>query len=173
MIQERPEIFNHDAALALHVFSSTEEYTKLGKIAIKDGPQSGSADEFYVTVHGKGGHASAPHTAIDPVFIAAQIYTSLQGYLSRTVDPIEPYVFTAGKILGGFRNNIISETCRMECTLRNLYEDLRKKLLLEIPEFMKNIAKSFGGTAEVEIVVGYPVGSNSPDVNQYIVQTVR
>ena len=173
MIQERPDIFNQDAALALHVFSSTEDYAKLGNIAIKDGPHSGSADEFYVTVHGKGGHASAPHTAIDPVFIAAQIYTSLQGYLSRTVDPIEPYVFTVGKILGGFRNNIISETCRMECTLRTLNEDLRKKLHLEIPEFMKNIAKSFGGTAEVDIVVGYPVGSNSPDLNQYIAKAVR
>ena len=173
MIKERPDLFKHDAALALHVKSSVEDYTQLGKIAIKDGPFSGSADEFYVTVRGKGGHASSPHIAIDPVFIASQIYVSLQGYLSRTVDPIEPYVFTVGKINGGFRNNIISEICRMECTLRTLNEELRLGLVKKIPEFMKNIAKSYGGDAEVELVMGYPVGANSIELNSHIAKTVK
>lgn len=173
MIKEKPDLFKHDAALALHVTASVQEDAEVGKIAIKDGPFTGSADEFYVTVKGKGGHASAPHTAIDPVYIASQIYVALEGYLTRTVDPIEPYVFTVGKIVGGFRNNIISETCRMECTLRTLNEEVRQPLLKNIPEFMKNIAKSFGGDADVEVVRGYPVGYNSSELNSHIAKTVK
>ena len=173
MIKEKPDEFNHDAALALHITASEFDDEVVGKIVIKDGPFSGSADEFYVTIKGKGGHASAPQKAVDPVFIASQVYVSLQGYLTRTIDPIEPFVFTVGKIVGGFRNNIISESCRMECTLRTLNEDLRKKLLTAIPAFMKNIAKSFGGDVEVETVVGYPVGYNSPILNKHIEKTVK
>ena len=172
MIKERPDLFKHDAALGLHIRASTEDYTEVGKVTVKHGPSTGSSDEFQVTIKGKGGHASSPHTAIDPVFIASQIYVSIQGFLSRTVDPIEPYVFTVGKIEGGFRNNIISETCRMEGTLRTLNEELRQKLLKEIPKFMKNIATTYGGEVDVETIIGYPVGSNSEEMNNHVLKTV-
>ncbi len=102
MIQEKPGEFKIDASLALHIVASEEEDENLGKIAIKDGPYTGSADEFLITIKGKGGHGSAPHSAIDPVYIASQINVAMQGFLSRTVDPVEPHVFTTGKINGGF-----------------------------------------------------------------------
>lgn len=171
MIKERPDLFKHDAALALHIRASTEDFCEVGKIAVKNGPSSGSADEFYITVKGKGGHASSPHTAIDPVYIASQISVSIQGFLTRTVDPVEPVVFTVGKIIGGFRHNIISETCKMDCTLRTLNEDVRATLQQELPVFIKTIAKAFGGDAEVKVVVGYPVGFNSEVLNDHIVKT--
>jgi amidohydrolase len=162
---ENPEI---DAALALHIVAGDEEESLVGRIGVGDGPFTGSADEFYVTVKGKGGHASAPHSAIDPVYIASQIYIAIQGYLSRTIDPMEPVVFTFGKIVGGFRQNIISETCRMEGTLRTLNEEIRAKLKDELPELMKGIAHTFGGDAEVEIFTGYPVGNNDKKMNDHI-----
>ena len=61
----------------------------------------------------------------------------------------------------------------MECTLRTLDEELRQTLLKSIPEFMKNIAKSFGGDVDIETVIGYPVGYNSADLNKYISSSVR
>jgi amidohydrolase len=172
MITESPKLFNHNAALALHIVSSEEDFDDLGKIVIKDGPHTGSADEIFITVKGKGGHASAPHSACDPVYIASQIYVNLQGFLSRTVDPVEPHVFTAGKIVGGFRHNIISETCFMECTLRTLNEELRNDLLERIPTFVKQIAQAFGGDAIVDVKRGYPVGKNSSELNALIAKTV-
>ena len=159
---------NIDAALALHVIAGPEPMYQVGKICIKDGPMTGSADIFDITIKGKGGHASAPHTAVDPVFIASQIYIAIQGYLSRTVDPVEPVVFTIGKIQGGFRQNIISETCEMDGTLRTLNQEVRDQLKQSLPNFIQNIAQAYGGEAKVEVKTGYPVGVNSKSFNDII-----
>ncbi|MCY3413853.1 MAG: amidohydrolase [Candidatus Heimdallarchaeota archaeon] len=158
---ENPRI---DAAIALHV----ENREKGGMIGIKDGPLTGSADEIYITFRGKGGHASAPHETIDPVYIAAQAYVSIQGWLSRVIDPVEPIVFTAGKFIGGDRNNIIPDTCRMECTLRTLNEEVRDKIKSDLPRFVDTIAMAYGGSAEVEIIHGYAVGVNNKIINDHI-----
>ena len=173
MIQEKPEEFKVDASLALHIFASEDKDFDLGKISIIDGPCMGSADELMVTIKGKGGHASKPHLAIDPVYIASQINVAVQGYISRTVNPVEPHVFTTGKIVGGFRHNIISETCSMECTIRTLNEEIREKLLQEIPLFINNIAKAYGGEADVQLIRGYPVGKNAKEMNIHIAKTVK
>lgn len=173
MIKEHPELKNVDAALALHVVSGLTENDKVGKISLKDGRFSGSADELYITVKGKGGHASAPHSAVDPIYIASQIYIGVQGYMTRSIDPLEPVVFTCGKIQGGFRHNIISETCKMDCTFRTLNEEIREKLQHELPILIANIAKSFGGKAEVELVKGYPVGFNDKIMNVHIRKTTE
>lgn len=168
MIQEGaigdPENPHIDAAIALHVTN----LKRAGNIEYGDGPFTGSADEVYISVNGKGGHASAPHETIDPVYIASQISIALQGWLSRLVDPMEPVVITIGKIAGGFRQNIISDTCRMEGTLRTLNEEVRDMIKAKLPDMVNNIAKAFGGTAELEIIKGYAVGVNDVVLNQHI-----
>ncbi len=161
--KENPNI---DAALALHIVAG--DVFTVNHIGVKDGPMTGSADELYFTIKGKGGHASAPHEGIDPVFIAAQIVTNFQGWLSRNIDPMEPRVFTIGKIVGGTRNNIIPDECKMEGTLRTLNEDVRDKILAELPKFAKNTAKLYGGDAELKINRGYAVGVNSKEINDHI-----
>lgn len=157
-----------DAALALHIVAGEEEMTQVGHIGVKAGAFTGSADELYITIKGKGGHASAPHSGVDPVYIASQVYIAIEGYITRAIDPMEPVVFTVGKIEGGFRNNIISETARMECTLRTLNEEVRGHLKENIPRVAKAIAQAFNGDAEVEIITGYPVGSNDEIMVKHI-----
>ncbi|MDH5644870.1 MAG: M20/M25/M40 family metallo-hydrolase, partial [Candidatus Heimdallarchaeota archaeon] len=143
-----------------------------GTITVTDGPSSGSSDEFYITIKGKGGHASAPHRSVDPIFIAAQVYIGIQGFLNRTVDPIAPIIFTIGKIEGGSRHNIISETCYMEGTLRTLDEDLRDHLIDEIPKKIKEFALIYGGDAEIDIRRGYAVGYNDKEINDHVRKAV-
>ncbi|MCY3410721.1 MAG: amidohydrolase [Candidatus Heimdallarchaeota archaeon] len=157
---DKPHI---DAAISLHVYNEN----RWGMIALKDGTISGSADELYITVQGRGGHASEPHMTIDPVYIAMQIGVAIQGWLSRTTDPVEPKVITIGKIVGGDRNNIISDTCKMDGTLRTLNEEVREDILSRLPEFVDSIARSFGGRAELEIVRGYAVGINDKNLNDH------
>ncbi|MHA2100412.1 MAG: M20 metallopeptidase family protein [Candidatus Kariarchaeaceae archaeon] len=152
-----------DGSLALHVDNSP-----VTSITITNGPSSGAADEIYITVKGKGGHGSAPHESIDPVYIAGVITVGIQGFLSRFADPMEPLVLSVGKIQGGNRQNIISETARMECTLRTMNRELREKLHEAIPKFVKDIAKAHGGDAEVEIIVGYDVGINDASMNDEV-----
>ncbi|MDH5402271.1 MAG: M20 family metallopeptidase [Candidatus Heimdallarchaeota archaeon] len=164
-----PENPHIDAALALHI---TGNYpVKL--MAVKDGPLTGSSDEFTIIIHGKGGHASAPHTTIDPVFVATQIYQNLQSFLTRYISPIEPRVFTVGKIEGGTRFNIIPTKCTMYATLRTLNEKLREELHEVIPNFIKKIAEANGATADVSIFKKYAVGVNSKDVNEHIRAAIK
>ncbi|MCE7733934.1 MAG: amidohydrolase [Candidatus Heimdallarchaeota archaeon] len=167
--KDNPKI---DGALALHVISSPHPRDVLGKIGIEDGPFTGSSDELLVKIKGKGGHASAPHTAVDPVYIASQVNVALQGWLTRTLNPMKPVVITFGKIVGGLRNNIISETCEMEGTLRTLDEDVRDQILGGIGEFVSGIAEAYGAQAEVTIMRGYPVGHNSKEMNDLIRESV-
>lgn len=162
---ESPEV---DAALALHIIAGDEPEAATGHIGVKDGAFTGSADEIIININGKGGHASAPHTAVDPIYIASQVYIALQGFITRTIDPMEPVVLTMGKIVGGFRQNIISETCTMEGTLRTQNEDVRDKIKEHIPKIASSIAESFGGAAESIIYTGYPVGSNDKEMNDHI-----
>ncbi|MHA2403319.1 MAG: M20 metallopeptidase family protein, partial [Candidatus Kariarchaeaceae archaeon] len=157
-----------DAALALHITNDED----IGTIGVKDGAFTGSADEFYITIKGKGGHGSGPHRAVDPVFIASHVYIAIESFLTRYVDPMEPHVFTVGKILGGDRQNIISETCRMECTLRTLNSELRNDLKNRIPKLVKDLAKTYGGDAEVEIITGYPVGYNDKSITDHVRKTM-
>ena len=174
MIIEAPEIFGSqknprfDGILALHIVSGPEPSSQVGHIGVSDGKFTGSADEFLITIKGEGGHASAPHNAVDPIFIASQVYNAIQGFITRKVDPIEPVVFTIGKIDGGFRQNIISETCFMTGTLRTLNSEIRDMLKTELPVLIKSISKSFGGDANIEIYTGYPVGSNDKIINDHI-----
>lgn len=171
MIQEgaigdpnNPEI---DAAIALHVNARTP----VGKISMRGGPSMGSADEIRITVKGKGGHGSAPHMAIDPILISSQIYIGIQAFLSRRIAPIEPRVFTIGKIESGTRHNIISDRAVMEGTFRTLNQEVREIIIDEIPNLIKSIAETYGGEAEVEIQNGYPVGVNDEKLAKLIQDT--
>jgi amidohydrolase len=152
-----------DAAISLHVGN----FLGTGEIGVKDGPFTGSSDEVYITVKGDSCHASAPHEGVDPVHIAAMITTSIQGWLTRFVDPVEPTVFTVGKIEGGTRYNIISDTAQMDCTLRTLNEKIRDQIRDNLPKFCDGIARAHGGSAEVRIVKGYAVGVNAKELNDH------
>lgn len=157
-----------DAAIALHVNARTP----VGKITMRAGPSMGSADSIYITIKGEGGHGSAPHMAVDPILIASQVYIGVQAFLSRSIAPIEPRVFTIGMIKAGTRDNIIPETAKMEGTIRTLNQEIREQILAQVPELIKSIAKTYGGEAEIEIIKGYPVGVNDPGLTKLVHETV-
>ena len=71
-----------------------------------------SADEFRVTVRGRGGHASSPHLSLDPIPTAAELVLALQPAVTRTIDVFDPAVLTIARISGGTTNNIIPEIGR-------------------------------------------------------------
>ncbi|MHA2278309.1 MAG: M20 metallopeptidase family protein, partial [Candidatus Kariarchaeaceae archaeon] len=160
-----PEI---DAAIALHINARTPT----GTIVIKPGPAMGSSDIINIKIKGKGGHGSAPHMAIDPILIASNVYIGIQAFLSRRIAPVEPKVFTIGKIVSGTRQNIIPEMAEMEGTFRTLNTEVRELMTEEIPKLIKTIASSYGGSADVEITKGYPVGVNDEGLTKLIQDTV-
>lgn len=128
-----------------------------GKIGIRAGMYMASADEIYLTIHGKGGHGAHPHNTIDPLAIAAQLITSLQQIVSRKADPRIPTVLTFGKCIANGATNIIPETVYLEGTFRTFNEEWRNKAHQWISNIIHQTVDAFGAKADLKIIKGYPV----------------
>lgn len=148
-----------DAAFAIHISPNLRS----GAMATRPGPLLASADEFHLVITGQGGHASAPHRANDPIPVACEIVTALQTRLTRSVSVFQPAVLTVARIAAGTTSNVIPERAEVEGTLRTTSETSRAIMHEQIRQVANGVAAAHGCTAEVEIVVGYPVTVNDPD----------
>jgi hippurate hydrolase len=144
------------SAYALHVSATLPR----GEVHTRPGPLMAAADLVRVRVTGRGGHASAPHDALDPVPAAAAMVGALQTALTRRVDAQHAAVLTIAKIVAGTTNNVIPESALMEGTLRTLSEPVRALLHDEIRRVCRHTALANGCSAAVEIEPGYPVTVN-------------
>jgi amidohydrolase len=127
-----------------------------------------SADEIYITIHGKGGHAASPHLCIDPIIISANILIALQQLVSRYSNPITPTVLSFGDIHGFGATNIIPEKVTLKGTLRTFDEAWREVLHSKINSICQNIAESFGGSCEIDIPKGLSYVNNDDRITETI-----
>ncbi len=138
---------------------------RAGLIGLKPGIYMASSDEIYVTVKGKGGHGAMPQECIDPVVITAQIIVALQQIISRYADPAIPSVLTFGKInTTGGATNIIPNEVKLEGTFRTMHEKWRSEAHKRMKKMAESIAKSMGGACDFNILRGYPVLHNNPEL---------
>ena len=145
-----------DAAFAMHVAPNVPS----GLIAWKPGPAMASADVIEIRITGRGGHASTPHWAADPVPVACEVVLALQSMVTRTVDVFDPAVLTIAKIRAGTTDNVIPEHASLTGTLRAVSERTRHAMWERIGTVADGIAAAHGCTAELEVVEGYPVTVN-------------
>jgi amidohydrolase len=145
---------------ALHVFP----HLPAGATGFRPGQYMASADEIYITIEGRGGHAALPHQTIDPIAISALVITGLQQVVSRKSNPLVPSVLTFGKIAGGFATNVIPNKVEILGTFRTMDETWRYEAHKWIREFTEHTCAAYGATAHVEIPVGYPVLYNDPEL---------
>jgi len=140
------------AVIGLHV----DPDIAVGKIAINEGYISAAADDFEITITGKGGHGSSPHKAIDTVVVAAQFVTALQSIVARRVGPLESVVVSIGYIRGGERDNIIASRVEMGGTVRTRTPALRRSVPAMIRQTLKATCSQFGAQGELKYIKGYP-----------------
>ena len=143
-----------DAAYGIHVVSSL---LPNGLFASRPGTLMSASDGLYVTVHGAGGHGSAPHRAKDPVTVAAEIVTSLQTMITRQFDMFDPAVLTVGLLHAGTKRNVIPESARIEATIRTFSEQNRELMRTAIPRLVNGIAEAHGLHATVDYETEYPL----------------
>jgi hippurate hydrolase len=129
-----------DVGVALHVGNEMPA----GMVSITPGIYDSNADSLRVTIYGKGGHGSAPHTAVDPIVIAAKTILSLQTIVSREVKPGEFAVITVGYIRAGTKNNIIPDSAEMGLTIRTYKPEIRKQVLAAIERVVKGESMAGG-----------------------------
>lgn len=132
-----------------------------GTFGFKSGQFMASADELYLTVKGKGGHAAIPQNVVDPVLTAAQILVNLQQVISRKKSPFQPAVLSFGKIIGEGATNVIPNEVKIDGTLRAMNEEFRFEAHRWIKQIAEETAKANGAECEVNIVVGYPFLMNN------------
>jgi len=129
-----------DVAVALHVGN----LLPAGKVGVVPGTYDTNSDSVRITVFGKGGHGSAPHTAIDPIVIAARMILAFQTITSREVKPGEMAVVTVGYIRAGTKNNIIPDQAEMGLTIRTFKAEVRKQILAAVERISKAEAEAAG-----------------------------
>ena len=156
-------------ALAIHI--GTRYPT--GEIHLRPGPQMAATDVIRITVRGRGGHASAPHDAVDPIVVAAEIVLALQAMVTRRIDVFDPAVVTIAQITAGTTNNIIPETAFLFGTIRSVSGETRENVRAGVRRVAEGIAAAHGATAEVDLEAGYPVTINDPPFTAFVMDTVR
>jgi amidohydrolase len=142
-----------DAAFALHISPNIPT----GVFAGRAGPLLAAADRFEIAVTGRGGHASAPHEALDPIPVACEIVMAIQAMVTRTIPAFDPAVVTVGRIEAGTTNNVIPERAVIEGTIRSFSERARELAHAGLRRLAPNIALAHGATAVVDIEDGFPV----------------
>ena len=145
------------AAYGLHVFAAQ---VPSGVVTARAGTVFAAVDTLHVTVHGRGGHGSAPHAALDPVPVAAEIVLALQAAVTRQFSIFDPVVVTVGKIWAGTKDNIIPATAHLDATVRTFSPATHGEIEGRLRRVVEHVAAAHGLTAEVEWEAGYPTTQN-------------
>ncbi|WP_369137495.1 M20 metallopeptidase family protein [Modestobacter versicolor] len=154
-------------AFALHVSTMWRS----GTVNVRGGAMMASADQWTLVVHGRGGHASTPHLAADPVPVAAEIVLALQSMVTRRVDVFDPAVVTVGRLEAGTTDNIIPATALLHGTIRTLSPERRADVLAAVQRVGEHVARAHDMTAEFVRIEGYPVTVNDAGVAAQVTAT--
>ncbi len=146
------------AIYGLHVNPSLET----GKLSFRSGKVMASADELYITIKGKGGHAASPHQTTDTILAASHLVVALQQVVSRNNDPFSPSVLSICSFQGGHTTNVIPSEVNLKGTFRAMDEAWRFEAHKRITEIVENTAKANRAEIELKIDVGYPTVYNNP-----------
>ncbi|MBN9298974.1 MAG: amidohydrolase [Filimonas sp.] len=144
--------------IGLHVHPGLE----LGKLSFRKGRVMASADELYITIRSKGGHAAAPHLTADTILIASHLIVSLQQIISRNNNPTSPSVLSICSFQGGHTTNVIPSEVKLMGTFRAMDEAWRFKAHELIRKQTIGLVESMGAEVDLHIDVGYPTVDNDP-----------
>lgn len=147
-----------EGIIGLHVHPGLD----LGKLSFRKGRVMASADEIYITIRSKGGHAAAPHLTADTILIASHLIVSLQQIISRNRNPVSPSVLSICSIQGGHTTNVIPSEVKLMGTFRAMDEAWRKKAHELITKQATGLVESMGAEIDLHIDVGYPTVDNDP-----------
>ncbi|MBI3979970.1 MAG: amidohydrolase [Chloroflexi bacterium] len=154
-VMEDPHV---DGVLSFHLWNNLP----VGKVGVRPDAIFASADEFNLTIRGKGGHGAMPHLAVDPIAVAGYVITALQTVTSREISPFQPAVVTIGSIHGGTAFNVIADEVRLAGTVRSFQEPVRRQMLDRIEAIVRGVAEGMRASSTFELRCGAPPVVNDP-----------
>ena len=158
-----------DLALALHLWNEKP----FGWVHVAPGAVMAGAEEFKITVTGRGGHGAIPHGAVDPLLAASQIVTALQSITSRNVAPLQAAVVSVTMIHGGETFNVIPPEVRMEGTIRSFEPAVREIVLRRFEEIVSGVAAAMGCRADVKVKRLTPAMINADEIVRRVQEVTR
>jgi amidohydrolase len=158
-----------DNILSLHVFPSI----LAGRIGIRYGALTAAADDLDITIIGESGHGARPHEAVDAIWIASQVITSLQQAIGRTQNPLRPIVLTIGKISGGRAPNVIADRVVLSGTVRSLHPETHQNLPIWIEQIVSQICATYNAKCEISYRRGVPSVQNDCQMTQLVEASAR
>ena len=157
-VLENPKV---DAIYAIHVMP---DEGRVGKVGIRSGPMTTSVDLYDVTVTGRGGHGSAPHTTDDPILCACQMIVNMQQIIARRVDPTETGVMSIGSIHSGDAPNVIPGEVKFGGVSRAFNEEVREVIRSQMFSIAKGMEAISGCNVDIYHYYGYPAAYNHPEL---------
>jgi amidohydrolase len=158
------------AAYAVHVAATA---LPLGLVATRPGTVLAASDTVTVTVTGRGGHGSSPHLAVDPVPALAEMVTTLQTVVTRTVDAFDPAVVTVGSIHAGSAANVIPESGTLQVTVRSFSTATHQAVRAGIERALRGIADAHGVRVDIDYQENYPVTANDSVEADFALRVAR
>jgi len=137
----------------------------IGHLSFRGGKVMASADELYITIRSKGGHAAAPHLTADTILIASNLIVALQQIISRNRNPHNPSVLSITSFQGGYTTNVIPSEVKLMGTFRAMDEEWRFKAHELIRRLSTELVHSMGAEIDLHIDVGYPTVYNHEALN--------
>ena len=163
---ENPRV---DAVTMLHV----DPRLPTGTIGVTPGPVNAAADQFHLTIRGKGGHGAYPHKAVDVIPCAAATILALQNVVARETDPLASMVVTVGTIESGYRNNVIADKAFMTGTVRTHDPAIRETAEGKLRRIVEGVAEAYGARAQLDMIYGYPPVVNDGELAESFAEHMR
>lgn len=166
----RHDVPTPDVALGGHIMP-----LKTGLVKTRPGVICGAADTYSVTVYGRGGHGSRPHTAVDPVVMASSIVLKLHTIVGREIDPRETAVLTVGSIHAGAAANVISNQATLQVNIRAFKPEIQSHLLEAMTRMIKAECLAFGSPKEplLEHTGSFPILHNDEASTDKVAKTFK
>jgi amidohydrolase len=158
-----------DVVIGAHVWSPLAT----GKVGIVYGPAMAGPDTFWITIHGRGGHAALPHQTVDPIVVGAELVGSLQHIVSRSTDPLSTAVLSVTQFVAGTTHNVIPGSVEMQGTVRTFDPALRSAMPELMERHVKGVAEAHGASYDFKYEHGYRVVVNEQRITGVVEATVR
>ena len=149
------------------VFGAHNDTTlPVGQMTAITGVACANADDFWVQVRGRGGHAARPHGAIDPLLVAAHIVVALQTLVARRIDPLDNAVLSICQFHAGSVGNVIADEAMLNGTVRTFRAETRDAMESMMGELVTHVARAHGAEAVLRYERGYPSIINAPEATE-------
>lgn len=166
---DRPRGEEVTGAFAIHIWTRYPT----GTVWLRPGPLLAAADFIDLVIRGRGGHASEPHKAVDPIPVAAEVILALQAMVTRRHGVFDPTVVTIAHVDAGTTYNIVPETATLQGTIRTITEENRTAVHANIRRVVEAVAAAHGVAAELTITPGYPVTVNDAAFTAFAAAVAR